>query len=324
MSLDKRLRDHRDAHRSAFEAPVSLPVGEGRVIGWHDGGYLIQEGSCRRIKQASTNGVIATGSVMATRGRVDGQGNRKTQAQDNVLLLAPPRRPGILMWLDDGLLTPSVAFHSGYPTYGDYDSVNAAVFAKMVEYFLTGKPKNIYTLRRGLGQDVRIIGSGLNGGIAQIALESLGVTVHQVDSISESRGLFFLPLLDPFTARLTEDEFRYLRLIAAKYGLLIEGRGSGEMVDTDPGEFFPALKDYLDHLLRGLNIRDEVTTKYTFAPTVEAYAYFQHTLPGAVFSESMLIRGNTYRYFLGLRESEKLAIADGTNHVVFALFKPES
>lgn len=88
MSLDKRLRDHRDAHRLAFEAPVSLPVGEGRVIGWADGGYLIQEGADRRIKQASTNGAIATGNVMASRGRVDGQGARSSVANPQPLFLS--------------------------------------------------------------------------------------------------------------------------------------------------------------------------------------------------------------------------------------------
>lgn len=76
MTFNQRFRDQVNTHQVAFDPPALLPIDEGKVIGW-DGGYLIQQGHDIRIQQSATIGALSTGSVVATRGKVDGQGSRK-------------------------------------------------------------------------------------------------------------------------------------------------------------------------------------------------------------------------------------------------------
>jgi hypothetical protein len=86
MSFNQRLKDQVAAHREAFESPVAAPVAEGKVLGWQDGGYLIQQGGNTRLKQSATNGALATGAVVAARGRVDGQRSKPNPTPSPTLI----------------------------------------------------------------------------------------------------------------------------------------------------------------------------------------------------------------------------------------------
>jgi hypothetical protein len=58
---------------------------EGRVSGWQDGGYVVDVGGSRSVRQSATNGSIPVGGVACVRGRVD--------AQPAIATL--PKRPGV-------------------------------------------------------------------------------------------------------------------------------------------------------------------------------------------------------------------------------------
>ncbi len=290
MSLDKRLRDHRDTHRSAFEAPVSLPALQGRVIGWQDGAYLIQEGADRRIKQAATNGAIATGSVMAVRGRLDGQGTRKAPTQDNVLFL-PQREGGVVMWLDVNW------YDLGYIN-SPPDKVAAATrfLDGLLDYFFKGKTKVLYTLpstdsRNSVENEFTLF--------RQIVADK-NIAIVEANPLDAS-GVYFAPLLgrsheNPFW---TIAELAALKRLAKKYGCLCDGEWIG-WTEND------------EALLRGLGVRSDVRVLYS-----DAVRGSHDVHNPKLFREPFQINCAATAFFEGLNLKEIVATVNGRPTIAY-------
>lgn len=84
-TFNRRFADQISAHREAFAPPLVENPREGRVSGWQDGGYVVDIGGSRSVRQSATNGSIPVGGVACVRGRVDAQP-----------AIAPqPKRPGV-------------------------------------------------------------------------------------------------------------------------------------------------------------------------------------------------------------------------------------
>jgi hypothetical protein len=85
MTFNRRFADQISAHRESFTPPPVENPREGRVSGWRDGGYVVNIGGSRSVRQSATNGSIPVGGVACVRGRVDAQPAIATQ----------PKRPGV-------------------------------------------------------------------------------------------------------------------------------------------------------------------------------------------------------------------------------------
>jgi hypothetical protein len=84
-TFNRRFADQISAHREAFAPPPVENPREGKVSGWQEGGYVVEVGGSRSVRQSATNGSIPVGGVACVRGRVDAQ----------PAISRTPRRPGV-------------------------------------------------------------------------------------------------------------------------------------------------------------------------------------------------------------------------------------
>jgi hypothetical protein len=305
MSLEGRLQDHIAAHRATFTEPVQPLLTAGKVLGWQDGGYLVQQGNDVRLKQSVTSGALATGSVVAARGRVDGQRSPVAKPQDAPIFIPQPSRAGLVLWLDIDFYIPTFQARQYFPKTRQF-------LGQLFDYFLRSgsAERKLYTLPTS---DPRLL-DGIGDFVSEVAVD-YGLTVKRESPLT-ARGLYFAPLLKggvsdnnntegPLQPNFwSAAELAALKRLAKTHGVICSGEWRGWLA-------------YDNALLRGFGIRDTVKVTRILAGQSQFDGPFHKVKRSRIFPEPPELFFDATGVFEGLREPEILATVEGQPSIAY-------